>query len=544
MASRGRTPSPGSPGSSPAQLRPVGRGRGHLGHEDPEIALEGDQEDVEFPTGGLGPGQPDGRPGPRRPTPLASITAAFLRHPGTPVEQARGAVVAFSRVDLDHRAACYRPSAGPPTPADRVRRSPAAFLPCLPCAAWTSTNADRPTWRPPPAGSWSSTAPWARPCSWPGLSADDFGGPDLEGCNEPLVVTRPDAVAAVHRAFLDVGCDVVETDAFGAFAWVLAEYGHPDRVPELAAAVGPPGARRGRRRRAAPAGWSAPGTGHQAPDPGPHHLRRAARRLPGPGDRAARRRRRPPDHRDRARPAPGQGGHDRRKAGHGGGRAPGVPLIVQVTIETTGRCCSGTEIGAALDRPGAAAARPDRAELRHRPGRDERAPALPGRHARPALLLPNAGLPSLRRRLHYPLTPAQLAEPTPASRASSAVAGRRLLRHHPRAPRRRGRPPAGGLTARARRPAEPAAASLYSHVPFRQDTSFLAIGERTNANGSKAFRDAMLEGSWDDCVPIARAQTRDGAHLLDLCVDYVGRDGVADMPRWPAGWPPRPRCRW
>ena len=66
-------------------------------------------------------------------------------------------------------------------------------------------------------------------------------------------------------------------------------------------------------------------------------------------------------------------------------------------------------------------------------------------------------------------------------------------------------------------------------MPFRQDTSYLAIGERTNANGSKAFREAMLEERWDDCVKIARDQARDGAHMLDLCVDYVGRDGVADM---------------
>ena len=76
---------------------------------------------------------------------------------------------------------------------------------------------------------------------------------------------------------------------------------------------------------------------------------------------------------------------------------------------------------------------------------------------------------------------------------------------------------------------EPGLASLYSHVPFRQDTAFLAIGERTNANGSKAFREAMIAGDFDQCVEIARAQTRDGAHLLDLCVDYVGRDGAADM---------------
>jgi 5-methyltetrahydrofolate--homocysteine methyltransferase len=84
------------------------------------------------------------------------------------------------------------------------------------------------------------------------------------------------------------------------------------------------------------------------------------------------------------------------------------------------------------------------------------------------------------------------------------------------------------LSRRRPRP-EPGVASLYQHVPFRQDTAFLAIGERTNANGSRAFRDAMLAGRYEDCVEIARAQTRDGAHLLDVCVDYVGRNGAADM---------------
>ncbi|MCL6293351.1 dihydropteroate synthase, partial [Streptomyces sp. 43Y-GA-1] len=83
-------------------------------------------------------------------------------------------------------------------------------------------------------------------------------------------------------------------------------------------------------------------------------------------------------------------------------------------------------------------------------------------------------------------------------------------------------------TERDPRP-EPGAASLYQHIPFRQDTAYLAIGERTNANGSKKFREAMLEARWDDCVEMARDQIREGAHMLDLCVDYVGRDGVADM---------------
>ena len=153
-------------------------------------------------------------------------------------------------------------------------------------------------------------------------------------------------------------------------------------------------------------------------------------------------------------------------------------------------------------------------------------------HARvPISCEPNAGLPVLTSDgASYPLTPAQLADAhdrftrefglslvggccgtTPAHTAALAE----RLACLPVA-RRRPRP-------------EPGVASLYQHVPFRQDTAFLSIGERTNANGSRAFRDALLEGRYEDCVQIARAQTRDGAHLLDVCVDYVGRDGVADM---------------
>src|SRR5476649_1398705 len=76
---------------------------------------------------------------------------------------------------------------------------------------------------------------------------------------------------------------------------------------------------------------------------------------------------------------------------------------------------------------------------------------------------------------------------------------------------------------------EPSAASIYTAVPFRQDTSFLVVGERTNANGSKKFREAMLEADWDSCVAMARDQVKEGSHLIDVCVDYTGADGVADM---------------
>jgi 5-methyltetrahydrofolate--homocysteine methyltransferase len=145
--------------------------------------------------------------------------------------------------------------------------------------------------------------------------------------------------------------------------------------------------------------------------------------------------------------------------------------------------------------------------------------------------MPNAGLPVLTGDgARYPLTPAGLAD---AHESFTAEFGLALVGgccgttpEHLSAvvDRVRSRP-----LARRRPRAEPGVSSLYQHVPFRQDTAFLAIGERTNANGSKAFREALLAGRLDDCVEIARQQTRDGAHLLDVCVDYVGRSGAADM---------------
>ncbi|KIF03863.1 methionine synthase, partial [Streptomyces sp. RSD-27] len=154
------------------------------------------------------------------------------------------------------------------------------------------------------------------------------------------------------------------------------------------------------------------------------------------------------------------------------------------------------------------------------------------RNARiPLSCMPNAGLPVLTKQgAHYPLSAVELADAQETfvrEYGLSLVGGccgttpehlRQVVE------RVRGR----AVTARSPQP-EAGAASLYQTVPFRQDTSYMAIGERTNANGSKKFREAMLEGRWDDCVEMARDQIREGAHMLDLCVDYVGRDGVADM---------------
>ncbi len=367
-----------------------------------------------------------------------------------------------------------------------------------------------------------------------GLGPDDFGGPALEGCNEVLSLTRPDVVTGVHRSFLDAGVDVVETNAFGAFRVVLAEYGLEDKVEEI--------------------NLAAAQLARQAVDAAstPERPRWVAGNL-GPGTKF---------------PTLGQiayvdlrqayqeqatallaGGVDllivetvydllQAKAAINGckramveaGRR--VPLQVQVTIELTGRMLPGTEIGAAL--VALEAMRPDVIGLNCATGPAEMGEAL--RHlaqqARtPVSAQPNAGLPSVvDGAMHYDLSPDELADhlarfvtelgvtviggccgTTPAH--LRAVVER--CRHLTPAPRE--------VTH------EPGLSSIYSPVSLHQETSFLVVGERTNANGSKRFRQAMLAGEWDTTVAMAKDQVKEGAHVLDVCVDYTGADGVADM---------------
>ncbi|HET6815703.1 MAG TPA: methionine synthase [Mycobacteriales bacterium] len=364
------------------------------------------------------------------------------------------------------------------------------------------------------------------------LDLDDFEG--HEGCNEILSVTRPDVVRNVHDAYLAVGCDAVETNTFGANLANLGEYGISDRIHELSLAAA-------RIAREVTDGWSAPdrprwvigsvGPGTKLPTLG--HVRYAelrdayAAEVTGLVEGGA--------HAILVETA-----QDllQAKAAVNGARqafrATGIklPLFAQVTVETTGTMLLGTEIGAALT-----ALEPleiDLIGLNCATGPAEMSEHLRylARNARIGLsCMPNAGLPELTSDgARYPLTPEQLAD---AHDTFTRDFGLALVGgccgttpEHLRAVVERvgGRP----VTPREPRP-ERSAASLYQQVPFRQDTTYLTIGERTNANGSKAFREAMLAGRWDDCVEIARDQTRDGAHLLDVCVDYVGRDGAADM---------------
>ncbi|MFC4588512.1 methionine synthase [Sphaerisporangium corydalis] len=361
---------------------------------------------------------------------------------------------------------------------------------------------------------------------------DDFEG--YEGCNEVLNVTRPDIVQGVHDAYFEVGVDCVETNTFGANLAALGEYDIPERVFEYSEA----GARLARERADH---WSTPdhprfvlgsmGPGTKLPTLGhmPFATLRDAYRDNAAGLIA--------------------GGADAliietcqdllqvkaavigaRRAIEAAGRD--VPVIAQVTIETNGAMLLGSEIGAALT-----AIEPlgvDVIGLNCATGPAEMSEHLRylARHCDARLsVMPNAGLPVLTSDgAYYPLSPEELAgahEGFMREYGVSLVGGCcGTTPEHLRKVVEQVRGQAPG--ARDPRP-EAGAASLYAHVPFRQDTSYLAIGERCNTNGSKAFRDAMLAGEWDECVEMARAQSRGGAHMLDLCVDYVGRDGVADM---------------
>ncbi|MFE9844372.1 methionine synthase [Streptomyces goshikiensis] len=358
---------------------------------------------------------------------------------------------------------------------------------------------------------------------------------NLEGCNEVLNVTRPDIVRSVHEEYFSVGVDCVETNTFGANFAALAEYDIPERNFELSES----GARIAREvadEFTAATGqqrWvlGSMGPGTKLPTLG--HIEYATIR----------------DAYQTNAEGLISGGADallvettqdllQTKSSIIGARRAmealgvSVPLICSVTVETTGTMLLGSEIGAALTSLEPLGI--DMIGLNCATGPAEMSEHLRylARNSRiPLSCMPNAGLPVLGKNgAHYPLSASELAD---AQETFVREYGLSLVGgccgttpEHLRQVVERVR----DLSPVTRVPQpEPGASSLYQTVPFRQDTSYMAIGERTNANGSKKFREAMLEARWDDCVEMARDQIREGAHMLDLCVDYVGRDGVADM---------------
>ena len=361
---------------------------------------------------------------------------------------------------------------------------------------------------------------------------EDFQG--HEGCNEILNISRPDIVRGVHDQYLAAGVDAIETNTFGANWANLAEYGIEDRIYELAFA----GAKIAREAADAASsstkprfvlgslgpGTKLPSLGHTTYQKLKHAYYTAAKGLLAAKS-------------DALLVETTQDLLQAKAAVNGCRQAIeevdfDVVLIAQVTVETTGTMLLGSEIGAALN-----ALEPlevDLIGLNCATGPAEMSEHLRylSKFANCAIsVMPNAGLPILGAKgAQYPLGPDELAdalETFVGDYGISLIGGccGTTPEHLAAVVAKMSGKPAKDRAAYL----DPGASSLYQYVPFRQDNTYLAIGERTNANGSRAFRDALVAQDWEKCVEIARDQIRDGAHMLDLSVDYVGRDGAKDM---------------
>ncbi|MYK26313.1 MAG: methionine synthase [Dehalococcoidia bacterium] len=365
---------------------------------------------------------------------------------------------------------------------------------------------------------------------------EDYGG--LDGCNEYLTVSKPELLQGIQRSFYEAGCDAVDSATFGANRVVFAEYDIEDRVREInrlaAEQVG-----RVRDEFSTPEwpryslGTIGPGTklpslGHIDYDELVESYREQTRGLI-------------------------EGGIDvlkvetcqdllQTKVALGaiedvfGEMDARLPVIASVTIETTGTMLLGSDIACALttlealdtvDIIGINCATGPEQMVEH-------VRYLAQNSRRPVFIGPNAGLPEIRDgETCYPLTPEAFAryqrifvEEMGASIAAGCCGT--TPEHFEAAIAAVGRP-----RPKARpETIEAACSSLYTSVPFEQDTSFLVVGERMNATGSRAFRELLLEEDTEGVVALARDQAAEGAHVLDLMVDYVGREGAPDVERF------------
>lgn len=366
------------------------------------------------------------------------------------------------------------------------------------------------------------------------LPIEDWGGPNFENCSENLLYTRPDTIEAVHTAFLDVGCDVIETNSFGGSEVVLVEFGIADKTydvnlkaAQLAKRIAADYSTPDKPRFVA--GSIGPGT-----------------KLPTLGHITYR------DLKDAYREQVRgliDGGSDllivetcqdllQTKASlaaifeHFEKNKVRIPVIAQVTIEIFGTMLNGTEIGAALT-----ALEPfpiDVIGMNCGTGPKHMADSfryLCENSPLPVSVLPNAGLPEVKDgKQHYDETPESFAvqvEHFARDFGANIVGGccgtspehlRQVIER------------VGGMSPKQRyAKLAPSASSIYFQQPYTQDASFLIVGERVNASGSKKMRDLLDAEDWDGLVNLAKSQEKEGAHILDVNVDFVGRDGVADM---------------
>ncbi|WP_448266765.1 methionine synthase [Nostoc sp. DSM 114159] len=366
------------------------------------------------------------------------------------------------------------------------------------------------------------------------LTAEDFGGPQYEGCNEYLVHTKPEAVAKVHRDFLAAGADVIETDTFGSTSLVLAEYDLADQAyylsktaAELAKRVAAEFSTPEKPRFVA--GSIGPTTklptlGHIDFDTMKATFVEQAEALwDGGVDLFL-----VETCQDVLQIKAALNAIEEVFAKKGDRR----PLMVSVTMESMGTMLVGSEISAVLtilepypiDILGLNCATGPDLMKPHIKYLSEHSPFI-------VSCIPNAGLPeNVGGQAHYRLTPLELRMALMhfvedlGVQVIGGCCGTRPEHIQQLAE------VAKGLKPKVRQPSlEPAAASIYTTQPYEQDNSFLIVGERLNASGSKKCRDLLNAEDWDGLVSMARAQVKEGAHILDVNVDYVGRDGVRDM---------------
>lgn len=388
------------------------------------------------------------------------------------------------------------------------------------------------------------------------LTAEDFGGAEYEGCNEYLIHTKPEAIAKVHRDFLAAGADVIETDTFGSSPFVLAEYGLQDlaydlskKAAELAKQCAAEFSTPEKPRFVA--GSMGPGTklptlGHITYDELKDAFTVQAEGLFDGGVdlfiietcqdvlqiKAAL----------NAVEAIFEKKGERR------------PIMVSVTMEVQGTMLVGTDISGVLailepypiDILGLnCATGPDRM-AEHIKYLTENAPFV-------VSCIPNAGLPeNIGGHAHYKLTPVELqmalhkfiedwgvqviggccgTRPAHIQALAEAAATMKPKERNVRIGEREWM---NGQVFESETPRPllsytPSAASIYTSQPYEQDNSFLIVGERLNASGSKKVRELLNADDWDGLIAIAKSQVKEGAHVLDVNVDYVGRNGESDM---------------
>ena len=366
------------------------------------------------------------------------------------------------------------------------------------------------------------------------LTVDDYGGPQFEGCPEHLLISKPEAVEKVHAGFFEVGCDVVETDSFGGASIVLAEYqiAHlaydlNKKAAELAKRIASDFSTKEKPR------WVAGSMGPTTKLPTLGHISFLDMKA---------------SYREQARGLL-DGGADllivetcqdilQTKSALAAileefeSSKRRVPVIAQVTIEAFGTMLMGTEIAAAYT-----AIEPfpiDVVGMNCATGPQQMAENvryLCQNSKFPVSVIPNAGIPeNVGGHAVFKETPESLSKDlahfardlgvnivggccgtTPAHLKAVVEAVKDVT------------------PVRRDVPRTPASSSIFIQQPFRQDTSFLIIGERVNASGSKKMRDLLNAEDWDGLVSLARDQEREGAHVLDVNVDFVGRDGEKDM---------------